>query len=271
MSSEAHAQIFLRDDDIGELTPELLGFMDIFAGSGLPVSYQVIPALLTEGCAAELRGRRTATCKLYEFAQHGLTHEMSVNGRRVFYEFGPERTYQQQLEIIQLGQALLEERLGEHFNRAVFTPPQHKYDRNTLTALKASGVQVLSASMYRDPLRRTVNGLARTLGLSSLGNKGVSRHGMVRRDVPLLELSITVVVDDATTRMQRADAVVAAIEEARRSTPIVGLMFHHAAYKTGADRAFLTELAERLGNLPNASFHLIGDLADSMGHTDSLQ
>lgn len=254
-------RFFLRDDDVGALTPELQGFMDVFATRGLPVSYQIIPAALTEDCAAYLRGRRTKAGNLFEFAQHGLTHEMTVGGRQVFYEFGPERTYSQQLDIILEGQAILDRSLGADFNRDVFTPPQHKYDRNTLLALKAAGVKVLSASKYDDPARRLTYGIGRALRLSSLGRHGISHHGRVRPDGGLLELSVTVTVDNAARRSDSVDEVLGAIRKAQRHTDVVGLMFHHNAYKSAADQAFLGELADRLLTLEAASFHLLGELA----------
>ncbi|MET3528141.1 DUF2334 domain-containing protein [Phenylobacterium koreense] len=261
MLKENHTRIFLRDDDVGALTPALTGFMDIFAQRNLPVSYQIIPAALTEDCAEHLKFRRERAAGLFEFCQHGLTHEMTVGGRRVFYEFGPERSYQEQLEIIQAGQAILRERLAAHFNSSIFTPPQHKYDYNTLVALKASGVRVLSASSYASRGHRIVYGVGGLLGRTRLGRSGISYHGRTRRDVGLAELSIAVPVDNGSVRMKTAGAVLAAIGLARRRMSVVGLMFHHNAYPEREDRLFLAELADGLGSLHDVSFHLLGDIA----------
>lgn len=256
-------RIFLRDDDVGTLTPELERFVDIFNKRQLPVSYQVIPTQLDASCAAYLRARRASAPKLIEYGQHGLTHEMIVNGKRVFYEFGPERSYDEQLAIIREGQQILRDQLGSDFDAHVFTPPQHKYDRNTLKALAASGVQVLSASNYPDPGHRAAYAFGRLMGWSSIGKAGISYHGQTRADSGLKEISIAVPVDNGSRRMTHANDVIASIEKARRYTAVVGLMFHHNAYGAAADRAFLNEVADLLVHVPNASFHLLSDLSVS--------
>lgn len=262
MPRENHTRLFLRDDDVGELTPALTGFLDTFGVRGLPVSYQIIPVALTTNCARDIADRREADPDLFEFAQHGLTHGMTIRGREVNYEFGPERSYEEQLKVIQSGQALLRELMGRHFNQDVFTPPQHKYNRSTLLALKAAGVKVLSASNYATSARhRIAYGIGRAAGMSSIGRNGISYHGRVRPDCQLLELSISVGVDDGSVHRSTVDEVMAAIEAARARTPLVGLMFHHQAYSGRADQQFLADLADSLKALPDVSFHLIGDLA----------
>lgn len=265
MPEENHTRFFVRDDDVGSLTPALRAFIDTFATRGLPVSYQIIPAELTNDCAQYIADQRGRSPTLFEFAQHGLTHKMTVGGREVRYEFGPERSYQEQLQVIQAGQAILRDLLGPHFNPHVFTPPQHKYNRDTLKALKAAGVKVLSASNYAASARhRVIYALGGTLGMSSIGRNGISYHGRVRPDSELLELSISVGADNGSERVPTTSEVIAAVEAARRRTPLVGLMLHHMAYSSEADQEFLAELADRLQAMPNASFHLLGDLAGEL-------
>ena len=239
--------------------------MDIFVPLELPVSYQIIPSLLTAECAQNLRERKRAAPALFEFSQHGLRHEMVVRGRTVYYEFGPERTYDEQLSIIRDGRDLLQSKLGEAFNPDIFTPPQHKYDGNTLQALRELGVKVLSASCYTAWKHRAVYSVGRALKWTRLGRSGISYHGSVRRDEPLFELSISVPVDNGTRRMNAPNQVMEAIEEARRHVDVVGLMFHHSVYRTSEDHQFLSELAGRLSRLPEAEFSLIGEIASRSG------
>lgn len=260
--SEEKTRVFLRDDDVGEVDSRLRTFVDIFASRNLPVSYQIIPKSLSEDCAVFLRSSRAEAPHLFEFSQHGLSHEMTIGGKQVFYEFGPERNYDEQLAIIRAGQDILAARLGSDFNRAVFTPPQHKYDRNTLRALKACGVDILSASSYSTPHHRAAYFLGRLLGISSVGRSGISYHGRIRPDSGLIELSIGVPVDNGSEHGASASDVVRAVDEARKHTAIVGLMFHHNAYAGDEGRAFLSELADRLHQLPRTSFHLLSDLQE---------
>ncbi|MHB8528238.1 MAG: DUF2334 domain-containing protein [Caulobacteraceae bacterium] len=254
-------RIFIRDDDVGELTASLRAFVRLFAARQIPVSYQIIPAKFTAECATFMLAARQADPALVEFGQHGLRHEMTVHGRRVFREFGQPRTYEEQLADIRAGKALLRERLGDDSAAAVFTPPQHRYDRNTLRALKAEGFETLSASSYPDAAHRAAYGLGRFFGLTNLGPGGVARHGQVRPDCGLVELSIAVAADDGSTLGPRPEAVVGAVARAARGRREVGLMLHHQAYKSAQDLAWLADLADGLGSLPGASFHRLGDLS----------
>lgn len=256
------ARIFLRDDDVGAPTEALRAFVEIFAARRLPVSYQVIPQALTPECVDFLQAERKKAPELFEFGQHGLSHEMMVNGRREFYEFGPERGYEEQLQIIRAGRDILRESLGEAFSGEVFTPPRHRYDRNTLKALRAAGVTILSASSYSGMRYRLAYGLGRALKLSNLGRPGVPYHGAVRPDCGLFELSISVPVDDGVRTGASVADVMAMIAKASRTTSTIGLMFHHHAYAATEDQAFLRELAERLAATPNVSFHRLSELRD---------
>jgi hypothetical protein len=257
-------RIFIRDDDVGALTPQLTGFVATFSSREIPVSYQVIPASLTAECAAFLQAAKNHAPNLLEVGQHGLKHEMVVRGRRVFYEYGPERSYEEQLSTILEGQSILREKLGADFDSSIFTPPRHRYNRTTLKALAAAGVQILSASNYCGLPYRVAYAFGRCLGLSNLGRPGVSYHGRTRPDSGLFELSITIAVDNGSRTRITAAEVLAQIATARRHTSVVGLMFHHNAYASEADQAFLAELAAGLRSLKGVSFHGLADLRRRM-------
>lgn len=261
---EPHTRLFVRDDDVGPLTPRLRSFIDAFAGALIPVSYQVIPTALTEDCAWFLKQKRAAAPHLFEFGQHGFRHEMTVRGRRVFYEYGPELDYEAQLATILEGQALLHDLLGDDFSSMIFTPPRHRYDRTTLIALAAAGVRILSASSYCGLPYRLAYAVGRLLGLSNLGRPGVSYHGQARPDSGLFELSVAVPVDNGSRTQVSVAEVLGQISHARRHTSVVGLMFHHNAYASELDQAFLYELAAALRTLPNVSFHHLVDLHEQM-------
>jgi hypothetical protein len=253
-------RIFIRDDDVGELTPTFEAFFRLFAERGIPVSYQIIPEPFTAECAGFLRAERARDPSLFDLGQHGLRHQMTVGGKVVFHEFGPERSYAQQLADIAEGKAILRERLGEDVPLTVFTPPRHRYDRNTLRAIRESGFEVLSSSSYTSAKHRAAYAAGRMLGLSNLGRPGVPWHQRVRPDSGLYELSVAVGADDGGAITGTVEGVVAAVEAARRHTDAVGLMFHHKAYEDAASRAHLAALADRLQALDGVSFHTIGDL-----------
>lgn len=243
-----------------DLTPALDSFTALMAERKLPVSYQIIPEPFTPACAEHMLTLRAAGGGRVEFGQHGLRHHMVLRGKRVNFEFGPQRSYDEQLADIQAGRVLLRERLGDESAGAVFTPPRHRYDRNTLKALKAAGFSVLSASSYAGLKHRLAYSVGRSLGLSNIGPPGVPWHGRVRPDCGLFEASIAVAVDNGAEPMGPVDAVVQAVQAAARHTGDVGLMFHHMVYASPERRDFLVQLLDRLQALPGASFHTIGEV-----------
>jgi hypothetical protein len=255
-------RIFLRDDDVGAMTPALKDFVGRFAARGLPVSYQIIPEQFTPEAAAFMLAQRAKTPALVEFGQHGLRHEMQLRGKTEYYEFGPERSYAQQLADIEAGKALLCERLGADENLRIFTPPRHRYDRNTLKALRASGFSVLSASSYTTPKHRAAYAVGRALGLTNLGRPGVPWHERVRPDSGLFELSVAVGVDDGDYTVGTADEVMAGIDRARRHTSTVGVLFHHPVFAQPNGLAHLDAVLDGLQRLQDVTFHTLGDLYD---------
>ncbi len=265
----AATRIFLRDDDVSTLSTAFVDFFAIFKSANLPVSYQVIPETLDDACAEFLRGELEQGAGLVEIGQHGLRHQMIVNGKLEFYEFGPERTFQQQLDDILAGKALLRDRLGADVSLDVFTPPRHRYDRNTLKAIRQAGYSVLSASSYTSWRHRAVYAGARMLGLTNLGRPGIPRHGGVRPDSGLFELSVAVGVDDGSRIMMTVDQAMAGIDEARRHTRDVGVLLHHEAFKGAEGATFLAAFIARLKALPSVTFHTIGDLHRHYARTEA--
>jgi hypothetical protein len=253
------SRIFVRDDDVGDLTPEFRRFFQLFYDRQIPVSYQIIPERFTQACADFLLAARKARPELVEFGQHGLRHEMMVRGKLEYYEFGPERSFAQQSRDIAEGRSLLRQRLGDT-PAPVFTPPRHRYDRNTLKALAQQGFSIFSASSYLKPHHRLAYGVGRALGLSSVGARGVPYHGRVRPDCGLFELSIAVAADDGGTPSGTARSILADVAQASAREPTVGLMFHHQAYRDNAREAELRELADGLAAIPGISFHTMSDL-----------
>lgn len=256
-------RIFIRDDDVGVLTAELRTFFRTFAQRNIPVSYQIIPERLTPECANFIKEQRAREPRLVEFGQHGRRHEMWVRGKLEYYEFGPEKTYEEQSADIQAGRAILQDLLGEEAvsDIRVFTPPRHRYDRNTLKALKAAGFSILSASSYTSAKHRLAYGLARTLGMSNLGRPGVPWHGRTRPDSGLFELSIAVGVDNGSTITMTTGEVADAVLRSSRHTRDVGVLFHHSVFAGETGEVYLNDVADRLHRLPDVTFHTISELS----------
>jgi hypothetical protein len=252
---------FLRDDDVGPLTPALRHFVETFATRQLPVSYQVIPARLTAECADFLVQAKRAHPGLIEFGQHGLKHEMTLGARRLKREFGPERTRRDQQSDIEEGLHILRERLGAAGPIRVFTPPQHKFDANTVAAAAAAGLQVFSASSYPSVHHQLAYAFGRSVGLSSLRHHGISYHGRMRPEGALFELSISIDVDDGRRRKYKAADLGPALHAAAARTNLVGLMLHHELYADAEARAELEALADQLADMGALRFSLLTELA----------
>ena len=257
----ATVQYFVRDDDIGELTPALATFVRTFIERGIPVSYQIIPAKLTHECADFLLEVERSNPALIEFGQHGLHHQMVHRGKMLKREFGPERSLAEQSKDIKDGIDLLRAHLGSEREISLFTPPQHKFDRNTLLAAAAAGHRVFSAASYSSLRHRAAYALGRRLGLSSVLHHGISYHDRDRPEADLREISISVAVDNGRRITCPADEIDAALARAAGHTDKVGLMFHHGVY--GQAHGELAAIADRLAQYPTAQFRRLGDLVSS--------
>ena len=251
---------FIRDDDVGALTDDLRRFVDAFVSRGIAVSYQIIPAQFTAECADYLLAVERDHPSLIEFGQHGLRHEMWLGGKRLKREFGPERSLADQTADIAEGQAILTRLLGRPVS--LFTPPQHKFDRNTIAAVVGAGHRLFSAAYYATPHHHLAYALGRGLGLSSIRHHGISYHGRRRPEGDIQELSISVAVDNGKGVTTSAKALPGALRKAAvRSAGMVGLMFHHKVYQTVAGQAELEAIADQLAAYPPQAFHRIADLA----------
>lgn len=261
------SQIFLRDDDLVDTTDATRAFVELFRERGIPVSYQVIPALLTDACAAWIRRLQAETPGLIELGQHGLAHEMTVAGRRETHEFGPERDLSEQRDVIERGRALMDAKLGDAWNRRLFTPPRHRFNRDTLQALADAGFSIVSASRYPGWKHDVAHRVGGWLGRTNLGARAVSHHGRVRPEAAIREISIAVAIDDgpyASIAAHDIETVMARVARASRRPGPVGLMFHHEAWGSAQGLAALSTLADRLLAIPGASFVTIGQAAAAL-------
>ena len=254
-------QYFIRNDDIGSLTPALRKFIESFVACGIPVSYQIIPELLTSECAQYLRAVKSSHPDLIEFGQHGLRHRMSIGGRELKREFGPERSLADQTSDILAGRKILERLLGDEQEIALFTPPQHKFDRNTVTAAARAGHRVFSAACYPTLHHRLAYRAGRLLGLSSIRHHGISYHGRKRPEADVHEISISIAVDNGRQITCGPMQIDSALATAAVQTNLVGLMFHHEVYSRTPDQ--LDMIVQRLSRYPADRFGKLGAFANA--------
>jgi hypothetical protein len=266
--------VFFRDDDVDELTDELIEFVNFFLAEEIPVNYQVVPGKLQDDACEFILEKRRAHPDLFRLNQHGYMHEHVINGVHTWFEYSGNRPYEDQYESIQSGQHILRERFGSYFDDRVFTPPGHKYDENTLRALEALGFEILSASSYTSPQARLYYGFGKLLRRTSLAGKRISYSGQRLPGHRLLEVSIALDVDMAKDQRgnpitKTSPQLIREFQQARRNTRVVGIVLHHSGY-TPQKRDALRDFVGFLRSTPGLSFQLIEDVAEGFAASRQL-
>jgi len=135
-------RIFLRDDDADEDLESLRQLFDVCLASSVPLNLEIIPEALTEAGIRLLDNHKHLHPKLFELNQHGYSHQNhEKEGRKC--EFGSSRNFEQQLEDISRGKALLEKTFKDKFY-PVYTPPWNRCTEDTLKVLDRLGFKVFS-------------------------------------------------------------------------------------------------------------------------------
>ena len=139
----APPRLFFRDDDVDEDEATLWRLLGLFMERSAPINLGVIPGRLTAACAGLLAQSACAAPSLLELNQHGwlhLNHERE--GRKC--EFGPSRTYAEQLADVAQGRARMTEAFGPNWF-PVFIPPWNRCTEETYSAIDHLGFRALSA------------------------------------------------------------------------------------------------------------------------------
>jgi hypothetical protein len=139
----APLHVFLRDDDVDEDERTLRRLLGLFLPRKIPINLGVIPGRLVASGVELLTQYVIDAPALIELNQHGWLHiNHEAEGRK--YEFGPGRTYAEQLADIEKGQSRMTEAFGAHWF-PVFIPPWNRCNEDTYRALDQLGFRALSA------------------------------------------------------------------------------------------------------------------------------
>ncbi len=227
----APQRVFFRDDDVDEDEAPLRRLLELFLRWEIPINLGVIPGRLTAAGGELLMQSVSAAPTLIELNQHGwlhLNHERE--GRKC--EFGPSRTYAEQLADIAQGQARMTETFGPHWS-PVFIPPWNRCVVDTYCVLDQLGFRALSVKQGSSVVTGyRFKEISITLDLFSW------RGGASLK--PAEEI-----VDELTVQLTRQQTI--------------GVMLHH---KVMDERAFtlLESLLDALASHPSASFHTFQSL-----------
>lgn len=228
---------FFRDDDAGELTPELKRVAELMLAEGVPCNYAVVPAYLSRRTADWLIGLRRENPGMIEINQHGFLHEQVIRGRHCYSEFGGGRPFEDQRRAIAEGRELLIRLFGEHLGAEVFTPPSNRFDESTLRAMVELGFTILSGLVKTVRYRRVVYDVGYALSKTHLLGTPISYHERITPGFGLLELSTAIDIDGQPrllggVHLKDAERLWSELERARRVQRYVGTMIHHAAYRS---------------------------------------
>ena len=228
-AKEAEGQdlhLFLRDDDVDVDEDSLKQLLDLALARDVPMNLEIIPGRLTPAGTATLKNTLRADHALLSLNQHGWMHSNhELEGRKC--EFGPSRSFMQQLNDIAQGKAILESTFEELFYPA-FTPPWNRCTTDTYQALDELGFQVFSKDRGKDHLTEyRFTEISTTLDLYSW------KEG---------------------ARMKSPDKIVHALIEQLAALPIVGLLLHHKVMTTEAFR-FLDQILCELRRCSVLRFH----------------
>ncbi|MFZ4629105.1 MAG: polysaccharide deacetylase family protein [Blastocatellia bacterium] len=214
-------RLFFRDDDVAEDERSLCRLLDLFAEHQTALNLEIIPGQLTAAGSRRLRDRREQDPSLLDLHQHGWKHQNhEPTGRKC--EFGPARSFEEQLKDLRAGRDRLLDQFGSAFV-PVFTPPWNRYSDATITALVELGFHAFSALWRREataawPSHPVVEG-----GLHSLpATLDLIEWGERRRLRPVDQLLTSL-------RGQLADHGRAGAE-----APPVGILLHHAVMDDAA-------------------------------------
>src|SRR5262249_5624708 len=224
-------RLFFRDDDVDEDEEAVRRLLRLFIRREAPINLGVIPGRLTSAGSGLLSQYVSAAPALLELNQHGwrhLNHERE--GRKC--EFGPGRTYAEQLADIARGQARMTEAFGSRWFR-VLIPPWNLCSEDTYRALDQLGFRALSMKQ-RNPV---VTGY-RFKEISITLDLYRWRGGACLK--PSKEI-----VDDLIAQLQRQQTI--------------GVMLHH---KVMDERAFsfLGSMLDTLESCPTVRFHTFQSL-----------
>lgn len=262
--------VFFRDDDIGELTQPTRAVVELLIEERVPCNYLVIPRFITRESARFMRDLKASHPSLVKLNQHGYLHEQTVRGRHDYSEFAGHRPYEEQLAAIAEGKRILEDYLGDDFDTDVFTPPCHKYDGNTLRALKELGFTIFSSGVRPDLPARIYYRMGHAFQRVTLLGERVSWHGTRDPETNLLDLSTCINVDEEFDRhgvrkIKTAAELIQEYERAKTIHPIVGVLIHHGQYETPDKFATLKTLIEHVRNDPAAELTYIESIAERLG------
>ncbi len=229
-ASGRHLDLWIRDDDAAEDTPELRKFLSLLAKHGVPAALAAIPAAVSASLALLLEDHRQIA-----ILQHGYAHNNHAPDGEKSAEFGPHRALAEMELDVARGWKRLDDAFG---SRAlpVFVPPWNRIAPDLALRLPSIGILGLSTFGLAGEAAANADVLQRNSEWDPIDWRG--HRGLKPRALVLDQLC-----DLIETRLG---------QEGSGVQPI-GLLTHHLIHD-GWLHEFLSELVSRLAQSRSVRF-----------------
>lgn len=181
--------VFFRNDDVREsLDDNLVYLTEKLVSEGFSISHAVEPANVSREVVEWLLAIKTAYPSRVEILQHGYEHRIKTKSP-YRGEFGENRTYEEQLDEIRKGMALMSAHFAECWTR-IFSFPYGAYDHNTLKALEKCGFKMISTGVRLSLKRRILNCVGHMLKVSRFMGYNIVYFSEKKPDYAIYEFPV---------------------------------------------------------------------------------
>lgn len=136
--------VLFRADDIGVLSANFLGLLDLFSSHQIPLCLAVVPTWLTRTRWTAINTQLAASSTQWCWHQHGWSHtNHQSTGKKC--EFGTARSRSALRDDLERGRDRLQDIMGSDFS-PFFTPPWNRCSEEMLELLSELGFRGVSRS-----------------------------------------------------------------------------------------------------------------------------
>lgn len=248
---------FFRNDDVNDLTPELVELTDLLVNERVPIVHAVEPGNVSDECTQWLLAQRAEHGRLVQIMQHGYDHSWHSRG-----EFGGDRSYEDQYADLERGKRIMDERFGDQWFPAV-NFPFGPYNRHSIRAVDQLGFRVINGHFNPRLSRRAFYTVGRLLRKGQILDKHVSHHLDLYPGTRLfcIDMAITYIAkyhgEHGSTECDWFDVeyMMVRFNTVRRHINVIGWLLHHRFHHSeGSIRLVADSIARMRAQDPGIEF-----------------
>lgn len=220
---------FFRNDDVNELSPELIRLSEVFFEAQIPIIHAVEPGNVTDECVEWLLAMKKKHGRLLEIMQHGYNHVKHNSG-----EFGGKRSFKEQYDDLQRGMAIMDDRFGDNWFRAV-NFPYGPYNQATIRAVDTLGFVVFNGHYNPRFSRRLFYAIGQLLGKGQIFRRHVSHHLRTYPDTNTFTIDMAIIYNSDfyghygshDCEWEELNDLMALFNAAQQQINVIGWLLHH--------------------------------------------